>query len=119
MGRRLNLYTPHLKTDVLSDYTGRKEIIMATKKVLDICDKIHLFCTCTYSENEANPYRLYFEYYALDLNKHPYPTKHRKCIAKYGDIGSVLCMIKDIYTHNIHHRPSAYIISWCKAYYDD
>ena len=91
---------------------------MKTQKVLDLCCGIHLVCIRTLSVNghyPANPYRLYILYHAR--NRHGYPTQHRKCIAKYGDMASILCMIKDMYIDYVQDLQIENVVAWCKQYY--
>ena len=44
--------------------------------------------SCVYIHNTTNPYRLYTLTRATD--RYGYPTEHRKQIAKYADLTSVL-----------------------------
>lgn len=49
--------------------------------------------------DDVNPFRLYVETFYKD-DKHRYPTKHRKLVAKYANLASV--------TAAIHHSVSEY-----------
>ena len=40
----------------------------------------------------VNPFKLYIENFYQD-DKHSYPTKHRKLVAKYADLASVTAAI--------------------------
>lgn len=87
---------------------------METHKVLDICDYIHLVCIKIDNETELNPYRLYIEYPVK--NKYGYYTTHKKQIAKYGNMASILCMVKDMYIEFMQHKSINQILAWCKEY---
>ena len=89
---------------------------MKTIKVLDIQDYIHLVCVKDLTI-DCNQYRLYIVYKAMDP-KYGYCTQHKKCIAKYGDMSSVLCQVRDLYIHNVQYRPIDYILAWNKQYYN-
>lgn len=52
-----------------------------TRKVLEVSDGSYQF-VCIKTDEEINPYRLYRTWWDMG--------KHRKLIAKYADIGSVL-----------------------------
>ena len=84
-------------------------------KVLDIHDYMHLVCIRVIGEKDPNPYRLFMVYYSI--NKDGYTTKHKKLIAKYADIVSVLCMVKDMYINNVQHMTYTEAFTWCKTYY--
>lgn len=42
--------------------------------------------------DNMNPFRIYVESYYQD-DKHSYPTKHRKLVAKYANLTSVIAAI--------------------------
>ena len=88
---------------------------MKSYKVLDINYYIRIVCIKDIDENKNNPFRLFLVYRAID--KHTYPTQHKKLIAKYGNMESVLCHIKDLYMSGIQYRPIDDILAWNKAYY--
>lgn len=89
---------------------------MATYKVLDIHDRIHL--VCTYTQNATDPYRLYLTYKSYDSTK-GYTATHKHLIAKYADMTSVICMIKDIYINYVQNKPIDQVLAWCKHYYNE
>ena len=90
-------------------------------KVLDVFDGFHLECIkiCKKAgESEpVNPYRLYITYNGRTKNGLFY-SKHRKQIAAYGDLISVLCFIKDLYLNGIDCQPINYVISWSREYHN-
>lgn len=45
-----------------------------------------------YLMENVNPYRIYVETYYKD-DKHSYPTKHKKLVAKYANLASVTAAI--------------------------
>lgn len=89
-------------------------------KVLDIDDGMHLECikVCPKTDEKQpyNPYLLYIVYYAPTRSGYGY-SKHRTLMAKYGDILSILCMIKDMYLNGVDAYPTNTIINWSKSYY--
>lgn len=87
---------------------------MKTMKVLDINCFVHL--VCVKHIGTVNPYRLYAVIYEKDKTGY-YTVPHKKQIAKYGDIESVLCMIKDLFMSGIQHKTDPELLSWCKQYY--
>lgn len=89
---------------------------MATYKVLDMNDRIHLIST--YTQNATDPYRLYLTYRSYDSVK-GYSVKHKHLIAKYADMTSVICMIKDIYLSGIQNDYTEKVLAWCKHYYNN
>ena len=87
-----------------------------TVKVLDVIDTIRLSCFLeTDSETGDRTYRLVL--FVPGKDRYGYRTEHRKTIAKYADMASVLCMVRDIYCYYIYDKPYDDIISWCAAYY--
>ena len=86
-------------------------------KVLDICEGIHLVCIRYTISEDPNPYRLFLVYNARH-ETYGYYTERRKQIAKYGNIESVLCMIKDLYIAGIQYCSVPNVISWCDRYYN-
>lgn len=50
-------------------------------------------------EDMYNPYHLYMEFVYVD-DKHSYPTKHKKLIAKYGNLASCTSYIHDYVMKN-------------------
>jgi len=85
-----------------------------TYKVLDIHDHINLVCIKNCNAR-YNPYRLYLIYPAHD--KYGYPTKHRKQLAQYADMTSIICHIKDLYLNSVQYKSVEQILSWNKQYY--
>lgn len=66
-------------------------------KVLEINDSIHGLVCVRCNNEKYNPYRLYLVY--PDKDKYVYPTRHRKQLAVYGDMASVICHIRDLYIY--------------------
>ena len=92
---------------------------MTRRKVLEINDGMHLECIKLYAqsgEHQTNPYRLYVLYNAHD--RYGYPAIHRKQIAAYGDLFSVVYMIHDMFRAAVNDSPASEIILWCKAYHN-
>ena len=87
---------------------------MKTYKVLDIDYFVRLVCIKQFGNYANNPFRLYIIYRTTDENH--YPKEHKKLIAKYGDMESVLCHIKDMYLSGIQYRPIDDILAWNKDY---
>lgn len=87
---------------------------MSKIKVLDISEYIRIVCTRDTGIN-INPYRLYIVYKSID--RYGYPAEHKKQVARYQDMSSILCMVKDLYTSGIQFKPIDSIIAWCKRYY--
>lgn len=85
-------------------------------KVLSITDsKYHFICIKDTTTN-CNPYRLYISYPAQD--RYGYYTRHKKCIAAYEDMCSILCHIRDIYLYSgFEHKDMDYILAWNDSYY--
>lgn len=95
---------------------------MASKiKVLDMTSGLHLECikVCPKAgeKETVNPYLLYITYKAPTRSGYGYST-HKKLVAKYGDMISILCMIKDIYLEGIDTYPVNVAIDWCNKYYN-
>ena len=86
-------------------------------KVLDTCDFVHLVCIKRTDPEEVNPYRLYIVYSGRN-EQYGYYTEKRKQVAKYADMASVICMIKDLYINGMEHKPVSEVISWCERYYN-
>lgn len=83
-------------------------------KVLDINDSLHLVCIKDRSGRFA-VYRLYLFYPGKD--KYGYCTEHRKQLASYGDMHSVICHISDMYKAGMQYKPYDIILAWNKQYY--
>lgn len=83
-------------------------------KVLDINDSLHLVCIKDRSGRFV-VYRLYLFYPAKD--KYGYCTEHRKQLAAYGDMHSVICHISDMYKAGMQYKPYDIILAWNKQYY--
>ena len=90
---------------------------MASKtKVLDIIDRIHLVCILD-NTGKFSVYRLYLVYNARH-ETYGYYTERRKQLAKYGDMASVLCHVKDMFVYGIQYKSVPDIISWSDKYYN-
>lgn len=86
---------------------------MKTMKVFDINCYAHI--VCIKHIGDVNPYRLYAVCYERD--KYGYTVPHKKLIAKYADITSCLCMVKDLFVTGVQHEPYSVLLAWCKHYY--
>ena len=88
---------------------------MGKYKVMSITDSIcHLVCIRDYYA-KYNPYLLYLVYPAKDRNG--YPTRHRKLLAKYGDMTSVACYIRDLYLFGFVWKTVSEILAWNESYH--
>lgn len=83
-------------------------------KVFEMKDRIHLIGILDTS-GKFNVYRLYLVYPGQD--KYGYYTEHRKQLATYGDMHSIICHISDMYRSGIQYLPHEDIIAWNKQYY--
>ena len=90
------------------------------KKVLDITSGLHLecfkICPKLGEKEPLNPYLLYITYKAPTRCGYGIST-HRKLIAKYGDMVSILCMIKDMCLEGIDTYPVNVAADWCNRYH--
>lgn len=84
-------------------------------KVLDINDNLHLVCIKD-SSRKYNPYRLYLFFPAKD--RYGYPTEHRKQIAEYGDMHSIVCHVSDLYKVGMQNETHDRVLAWNKQYYN-
>lgn len=85
-------------------------------KVLDINDSIHGLICIRCNDEKYNPYRLYLVY--PDKDRYGYPTRHKKQLAVYGDMSSVICHIRDLYTYGgFAYNSTSEILRWNKNYY--
>ena len=84
-----------------------------TTKVLEIKDYPHL--VCVRHNGSVNPYRLYLFYPGKD--KFGYSTEHKKQLAAYADIHSVICHINDMYKADVQYKTADMILVWNKQYY--
>lgn len=83
-------------------------------KVLEMNDILHLVCILD-KTGRFNIYRLYLFYPGKD--KYGYMTEHRKQLACYGDMHSVICHVYDMYKAGMQHKTYDIIIAWNKEYY--
>lgn len=83
-------------------------------KVLDIREDLHLVCVKD-SSKKYPVFRLYLFYLAKD--RYGYWTEHKKQIAVYGDMHSVICHISDLYKAGMQYKPVDTILAWNKQYY--
>lgn len=94
---------------------------MRKMKVLDIKDSVCLECyklmPVSGEKQPINMYRVYIVYNAATRYNYGY-SKHRKQIAAYDDMISVLCFIKDLYLYCIGIMPINQIIDFCKKYHE-
>ena len=83
-------------------------------KVFEMKDTIHLVCINDRTGKYA-AYRLYLLYPGKD--KYGYCTEHRKQLANYGDMHSVICHVSDLYKAGMQHKPYDIVLAWNKQYY--
>ena len=80
-------------------------------KVMDIHDGgIHLAVIRINDRKERNPYRVLKVYGAGGY-------RYQKQIAKYGDLISVICFIKDLYMDGADTMTFAELLDWVEAYH--
>ena len=86
-------------------------------KVLSINDSICGLVCVRCNAEKYNPYRLYLVY--PDKDRYGYPTRHRKQLAVYGDMTSVICHIRDLYQYGgFQYKGISDILAWNKQYYN-
>ena len=83
-------------------------------KVFEMKDMIHLIGILD-TTGKYNVYRLYLVYPGRD--KYGYMTEHRKQLATYGDMHSVICHVSDIYKTGMQYKPYDMILAWNNQYY--
>lgn len=76
-----------------------------TRKVLDLrLDGLHIVCIMRNPISEPNPFRVY-----------KVASGYRRQIAKYGDILSVICFLKDLYMDGADTFSMVQIVEWAKS----
>jgi hypothetical protein len=87
---------------------------MATHKVLSIHDH-PFYLECVRNSKTVNPYLLYILYPGTD--RYGYPAKHRRKLAAYGDMHSIICHVNDLYRYGFPYRGIDKILAWNREYF--
>lgn len=86
------------------------------QKVLEISGSFNCLVCIRDNTKQYNPYYLYLVY--PDKDRYGYPTRHKKQLAVYGDMTSVICHIRDMYVYGgFLFKGTSDIITWNKDYY--
>lgn len=83
-------------------------------KVFEMREDLHLACIKDRT-GKFTVYRLYLFFPARD--KYGYCTEHKKQLAAYGDMHSVICHISDLYKAGMQYKPYDVVLAWNKEYY--
>lgn len=84
-------------------------------KVLEITDSILALECIRDNESNRNPYSLYLVF--PDYDRNGYPTRHRKCLASYGNMESIVCHIRDLYIAGFSSMSKAEVLAWHKEHF--
>lgn len=83
-------------------------------KVFEMKEDLHMVCIKCRT-GKFTVYRLYLFFPARD--KYGYCTEHKKQLAAYGDMFSVICHIFDLYRAGMQYKPYDIILAWNREYY--